>query len=114
MNEGRLGKKVRQDADKFQTDVSNLAEDGISQLSQGVENLVDNAKETVINAATTVRKDVGHGLDQYNTKAQEFVDKVPGGLGEKAAEYPWVAISIALAVGFLLGGLLNPTQKHLG
>jgi ElaB/YqjD/DUF883 family membrane-anchored ribosome-binding protein len=34
-------------------------------------------------------------------------------LGKKAARYPWVAISIALTVGFVLGSLLNPARQRL-
>jgi ElaB/YqjD/DUF883 family membrane-anchored ribosome-binding protein len=68
----------------------------------------------VVGAAATVKKDVGHGLSQYNAKAQEVANQVPGGFGKKAVRYPWVTISIALAVGFLLGSLLKPTRQPLG
>jgi ElaB/YqjD/DUF883 family membrane-anchored ribosome-binding protein len=143
MNDQQLETKVRQDAAKVKKDLSTLVgdgtarinrfeenvtqapgkakdnlttwvEDGVAQLGEGFEMLTDDAKETVAGAAATVKKEVGNGMNQYNTKVQEFADKVPGGFGKNAVKYPWLAISIALAVGFLLGGLLKPTPKFLG
>ena len=73
--------------------------------------MTGDAKETVADASATVKKDVGHGLSQYNAKAQEVADQVPGGIGKKVTRYPWVAISIALSFGLLLGVLLNPVRR---
>ncbi|MDD5371365.1 MAG: hypothetical protein PHQ40_20025 [Anaerolineaceae bacterium] len=143
MNDRQLEKKVRQDAIKVKKDISTLVgdsavrfgrfednlnqatgkakedlttwvEDSSSQISEGLEKLTDQARETMVSAAVTVKKDVGHGLSQYNTRAQEVADKVPGGWGMKAARYPWVTISIALLVGFLLGIVINPLRHPLG
>jgi ElaB/YqjD/DUF883 family membrane-anchored ribosome-binding protein len=143
MNDQQLEKKIRQDAAKMKKDLNTLAEhsaarisrlednvtqatgkakgdltkwveDGTSQLSDGFEKLSDNAKKTAVSTVATVKKDVGHGLSQYNAKAQEVADKVPGDFGKQAAKYPWVAISIAMAVGFILGSLLRPAQQPLG
>jgi len=105
---------VSQATGKAKEDLTTWVEDAVSQLSEGFEKLTGDARETVVGAAATVKKYVGHGLSQYNAKAQEVADKVPGGFGEKAARYPWVAISIALAVGFLLGSLLKPARHPLG
>jgi len=143
MNDQQLEDKVRKDAAKVKKDVSTLVgdsavrlsrfEDNVSQatgkakedlttwvegsasqLSEGFEKLTGDARETVVGAAATVKKDVGHGLSHYNAKAQEVADKVPGGFGKKAARYPWVAISIALAVGFMLGIIINPARQSVG
>src|SRR5450759_4543937 len=108
MNDEQLENKVRKDAGKVTEDLSTLLGNRVSQLSKGFEKLTGDAKETVVGAAATVKKDVGHGLSQYNDKAQDFADKVPDGFSKKAARYPWVAISIGLLVGFLLGILLKP------
>jgi len=110
MNDQQLENNVRQDVAQLNQDLTTSVEDDFSQLSEGFEKLTSDARETVVSAATLVKKDIGHGLSQYNAKAQEVADKVPGGLGEKAARYPWVTVSIALAVGFLVGGLLKPTR----
>ena len=143
MNDQRLEKKLRQDAVKVKKDISILAgdtaarmsrfedsvsratgkakedlttwvEDGVSQWSDGVEKLTGDVKQTVVDTAATVQKDVGRGLSQYNAKAQKVADKVPGSFGKKVVRNPWVAISMALAVGFLLGFLLKPAQHPLG
>ena len=143
MNNQQLEKKVRQDAVKVKKDLSTLVEDsaarisrfensisqatgnakenlttwvedGVSQLSEGVEKLTGDVMQTTIDAAATMKKDVGHGLSQYNAKAQKVADKVPGGFGKKVDRYTWVAISIALVVGFLLGFLLKPTRRPFG
>ena len=91
-------------------DLTTWVEDGVSDLSTGIEKLTDDTKEAVADAAATVKKDVGRGLKQYNAKAQEVANKVPGDFGKKAVRYPWVAISIALVVGFMLGNLLHPAR----
>jgi ElaB/YqjD/DUF883 family membrane-anchored ribosome-binding protein len=143
MNDRQLEKKIRKDATRVKKDINTLVGDGAarisrfedniskatgkakedlttwvgdgaSQLSEGVEKLAGEVKETVVGAAATVKKDVGHGLSQYNTKAQEVADKVPGSFGKKVASYPWVAMSISMAVGFLLGVLLKPGRQPLG
>jgi ElaB/YqjD/DUF883 family membrane-anchored ribosome-binding protein len=102
--------KVSQAPGKAKEDLTTWVEDGVSQLSEGFDKVTDDAREAVVSAATAVKKDVEHGLSQYNAKAQKVADKVPGGFGEKAARYPWVAISLALVVGFLLGSFLKPTR----
>ena len=84
-------------------------------MSEGFEKVTDDAKESVVDAASIVQKDVGHGLSQYNTKAQQVADKIPGDFGKKAAQNPWVMVSIALGIGFVLGSILSgPARKHSG
>ena len=84
-------------------------------MSRKFEQLSDSTKEMVTEAVKTFNKDVEHGLSQYNTKAQEVADKVPGGFSEKTAKYPWVAMSITLAAGLLVGVLLKPApRQHSG
>lgn len=143
MNDRQLDNKVRKDAAKVKKDISTLmvdstarvtrvqgnfnqatgkvkeevntwVDDSVSQLEEGLEKMASDAKESVVGAATSVKKDVGRGLSQYNAKAQEAANKIPGNFGKQAAKYPWVAISIALVVGFLLGGLLKPARLLLG
>jgi hypothetical protein len=137
MNGRRMQNKVRQDAERVKKDLNILQGDSIallnsleytvsqttgdlpvwvegsvSQLSDGVEKLADDAMETVTKAATTVKKDIGHGLTQYNTKAQKVIEKVPGDLNKKAAKYPWVLVSFALVMGILSGSFLNFSQSY--
>jgi len=114
MNDQKMETKVAQDANDVKKDVATLFNDGVSFLNESIEKLSGDAKETAVNAAQVVKEEVGHGLSVYNIKAQELADKVPGGLGEKAAKYPWVTVSIALVTGFLLANLLRPSRKHLG
>jgi ElaB/YqjD/DUF883 family membrane-anchored ribosome-binding protein len=139
MNDRRLENKVRRDAAKLEKDVNTLVEDGVSGLSHLGDNaykvtenlttrvgetvttlskefdkLTDDAKEIVIDAASTVKKGVEHGLSQYNAKAQEVANKVPGTFGKVVAKYPWVSITIGLMVGFLLSSLLKPARQPVG
>lgn len=107
----RFEDKVSQAPGKAKEDLTTWVEDGVSQVREGFGKLSGDAKEAVVGAAATVKKDVGHGLSHYNSKAQEVANKVPGEFGKKAARYPWVAISIALVVGFLLGVLLKPSRQ---
>ena len=80
-----------------------------------MEKVTDDAKESVADAASTVKKDVGHGLSQYNTKAQQVANKIPGDFGKVAARYPWVMVTVALGFGFLFGSMLfGLARKHNG
>jgi ElaB/YqjD/DUF883 family membrane-anchored ribosome-binding protein len=132
MNDKAFENKVNRDVDQAKKDFNTLGEDnvtgfasikkdlvtlggdGVTGLSRKFEQLTDNTQEMVTDAVKTLNKEVGHGLSQYNAKAQEVADKVPGGFAEKAARYPWVTMSIALAVGILLGNLLKPARQPLG
>lgn len=111
---GRLEDDINQATGKAKDDLSTWVGDGVSQLSEGIEKLAGEAKETVVGAAASVKKDVGQGLSQYNAKSQKVADKVPGGFGKKAATYPWVTVTIALLVGFVLGSLLKPARGIIG
>lgn len=108
---GRLEANLNKAAGKAKEDLVTWVEDGTSQLSEGFEKFTGEAKDSAVSAATAMKKDVGHGFSQYNAKAQKLADKVPGDFGKQAARYPWVAISIALLVGFLLGSLFQPVRQ---
>lgn len=97
---GRFGENINQ----AREDLKIWVDDGFSQIGD----LADDARSTVVDAAHTVKKDVKHGLNKYNLQAQAAADRVPGGFAKKAARYPWVALSIALAAGFILGRMLKP------
>jgi ElaB/YqjD/DUF883 family membrane-anchored ribosome-binding protein len=107
----KFGENVSQATDKAKDDVTTWVEVSASQLNKGYKKIKGDVKVKVVDVATTVKKEVGNGLSSYNAKAQEIADKVPGGLGKKAVTYPWVAISTALVVGFVLGGFLKSTRK---
>jgi ElaB/YqjD/DUF883 family membrane-anchored ribosome-binding protein len=110
----RLGDSLSQSTVKAKEDLTTWAEDGVTQLSAGVGKLADEARETVIATAATVKKDVGQGLVHYNKKAQEVANRVPGSFAKQATKYPWVSISIALALGLLLGIVLKPSHQSIG
>lgn len=108
----RLQEKVSQAPGKAEHDLAAWVEESVSELSENFEKLAEDAKGSVVGAVATVKQDIGHGLSQYNAKAQQVADKVPGGFAKKAAIYPWVTLSIALLVGFILGNFLKPTHSR--
>lgn len=135
MNDQQLEKKVARDVAKVKQDLRNLEDDGAAQIAKIVEDvnqsaesvstrvvngvsqlgerfgkIRDDAAETVISASTTLKKGVGHGLSQYNAEATKVAGKVPGGLGKKAAMYPWVAMTITLIIGFMAASMLKPSR----
>ena len=114
-NLATLGEDSLAGLDTIKKDLVTLGDDVVTRLSRKFEQLSDSTKEMVTEAVKTLNKDVEHGLSQYNTKAQEVADKVPGGFSEKTAKYPWVAMSITLAAGLLVGVLLKPApRQHSG
>ena len=104
---------VSQAAGKAKNGLTTWVEDGAAHLSDGLEHLTDDAKDSMHDTAVIVKKGVNRGLKQYNSKAQEVANQVPGNFGKRAAKYPWVTISVALLLGFLLGNLLKPTHHYM-
>jgi len=96
-------------------DVVVWAEDGVSKIKESAHDFAENAKETLHKTSESIDKNVKKGLTQYNAKAQEVADKVPGGLGDNVLRYPWVAISVSLlmgiGLGIGLGILLKPNRR---
>lgn len=86
-------------------------EEGVSNIKEGTHQLMDDAKETYDKTTKSIDKNVRHGLSQYNAKAQEVAEKVPGDFVNKVNRYPWVAISIGVLFGIVLGILLKPSQS---
>jgi ElaB/YqjD/DUF883 family membrane-anchored ribosome-binding protein len=130
-NNRQLEKRVSQDTDRIKKDLNALlgdstalisrfendlvqstgrVKDGIAQMSGKVEKLSNDAKESVIDATAVMKREMGRGLSSYNARAQEVANKVPGDLGRQAIRYPWVTITVALVIGFLLGGLVKPAR----
>jgi len=142
MSDHQMEAKIRKDTEKVKNDVSTLIGDTATQLGRFEENLgqnaiktraeiyawldqnatqlkedynkmASNAKESFTDASNTVMKNVDHQFSNFNAKAEEVVNNVPGGVGEKIAKYPYVAISIAVIFGFLVGSLLSPAKKPM-
>jgi ElaB/YqjD/DUF883 family membrane-anchored ribosome-binding protein len=99
---------------KIRKDLVTLGDDGVTGLNRKFSQLAGDAKTRVSDAVETLNKDVAHGLSQYNAKVQNVADRVPGGFGKKAAGYPWVAITISLVFGLLVGFLLKPDRQPVG
>jgi len=108
---GRFENDINQATGKARDDLTTWVESEVSHLSDRYESLTGEAREAINGAAATVKKNVGQGINQYNKKAQEVADKVPGGFSAKINKYPWVAFSIALLFGFFLGNILKPTRR---
>jgi len=92
-------------------DVVTWVEEGVSNIKEGTQQIMDDAKKTYDKTTKVIDKNVKNGLRQYNLKAQEIADNVPGGLGDNVIRYPWVAITVSLLIGFALGFLLRPARK---
>ena len=106
----RFEDNISEVTDNARADLTTWVEENVSQMSKEFEKLTRDAKDAVVGTATKVKKDVGHGLSQYNAKVQELADKAPGGFGKKAIRYPWVAVTITMVVGFMLGMLIKPAR----
>jgi ElaB/YqjD/DUF883 family membrane-anchored ribosome-binding protein len=108
---GRFEENVNQITDKAKEDLTTWIVRGVDEMNDGYEKLKDEINETAVDSVETVKKNVGQALDQYNARVQNVADEIPGGFSEKVAKYPWVTISVALVVGFMLGGLLKPSRR---
>ena len=108
---GRLEENAKQAAGKTKEDVNTWVENSASQVSDRFEKLSADARKGLNNAAATARRDVGQGLNQYNSSVQKLADKLPNGLNEKITKYPWVALSVAVVAGFVVASLLRPSRR---
>ena len=111
-NLATLGEDSLAGLDSIKKDLVTLGDDVVTRLSRKFDQLSDSTMEKVTEAVKTLNKDVGRGLSQYNAKAQDVADRVPGGFSKKATKYPWVTMSITLAAGLLLGVLLKPAPRQ--
>jgi len=102
--------KVDRDVEKTKKDLVTLGDDGVTGVRRVFEKLGVNAKK----ATASLNKGVVQGLSQYNEKVQDIANRVPGDFSKKATGNPWVAITITLAVGLLLGVLLKPARQPVG
>ena len=109
-----LEKNIQNDVTDLRRDLNTLKENSATNVAKGFEKMRKETKDTLSEAAETVKKDVGQGIGRYNSKAEEFVDRLPGDFVEKVAKYPWVAITVGVAIGFLVGGLLKPSRRIIG
>ena len=105
--------KAAEDLDRSTENVADWVNTGVSLLSSEFKKVKEDAtqtvadvKKTAAHASTKLVKNVGNGLSHYNAKAEEVVNKLPGHIGFKAGEYPWVSITFALLAGFLLRSFL--------
>lgn len=110
----RLEDKIGHSVAKIREGITTLVEDGSTRLSGGVEKLSSEAREKAKETSETIRKDVGEGLSQYNAKVEGIASKVPGDIGKKASKYPWVAVTLSLLLGLLLGVAIKPSRPPLG
>jgi len=106
-------KRINRDFDRAIRDLAALRDDAVTGLSRKFEQLAGGPKKKAAVAVKALNKSIGHGFNQYNTKVQDVVDRVPGNLSKKAAGFPWVAFTISMILGLLLGTLLR-FSRHTG
>ena len=111
---GKLENNVSQATGKAKEDLTTWVDDNASHLGKGLNKLVGDARETVVDTTAAVKKDIGHGVNQFNVKAQKALGNEPDTFSKMVTRYPWAAVAIGLAVGFLLGNFLKPTRQPLG
>jgi len=121
MDDKAFENKVNRDIDKAKEDVATLGEDattlgndGATGLVRKFDQLTNETKQIVAARVKTINQEVGQGLSQYNAKVQEYADRVPGDFAKKAAKLPWVAITMSMAFGLMLGLLLKPGRQPVG
>ncbi|PKN99529.1 MAG: hypothetical protein CVU42_07390 [Chloroflexi bacterium HGW-Chloroflexi-4] len=111
MNEHQFETKMEKEGVKVKNSVDTMVGDGLSQLKAEYDEFRGVVKDNVSEAASTVRKEVNHGMKQYNSKAQEFADNLPFDLNHSVRKYPWVVVTFGLVFGLILGFLLKPSHQ---
>ena len=108
---GRFDKDIDQLTKKVKENIATWVSEGVVNIGEGYGKLKGDVTETAVATVKTVKLKTAAALDQYNTKVQRIVEKLPGDLDTKVSRYPWVAITAALLIGLFLGGVLKPTRR---
>ncbi len=103
--------RINRDLERTKKDLSALRDDAVSTLSKRFEEMTDKPRKTAAVAVKNLNKSIGQGLDQYNSTIQDAVNKVPGSIGKKAVQYPWVTISLAIIIGLILGASIKGGRR---
>lgn len=111
MNTKTIEKRIYRNLDRTKRDLAALKDDTVTGLSWKIGQLTDGPIKSTTEAMKTLNKSIGQGLTQYNTRVQGAVSKVPGDINKKASRYPWVAISMAMFMGLILGATLKPARR---
>ncbi len=114
MNSKALEKKINRDLERARRDLSELSDDIITRLRGNFGQLADNPRKSATVAMKNLNKSIGQGLEQYNTRVQDVVDRVPGDIGKKARGYPWVAITMSMLLGLMVGGIIRFARHMAG
>lgn len=107
MNGKVFEKRISRNYERAKRDLTALRDDAVAELSKQFEQLADGPRKKTEVAVKTLNKSIGQGLRQYNAKVQDVVDRVPGDLSKKATGYPWVAITMSMILGLMVGALLR-------
>lgn len=110
MNSKTIEKRINRNLDRTKRDLAALKEDTVTGFTWKISQLTDGPRKSTTEAMKTLNKSIGEGLTQYNTRVQDAVSKVPGNINKKASRYPWVAISMAMFMGLILGVTLKPAR----
>jgi hypothetical protein len=104
--------RIGHDTQKVKNDVIDLVNDSSARINHGIEKIAGGAQDTVSTTAKTVVRDVGKGLTQYNSRVDGLVAKMPGDINKKASRYPWVAMSMVLVTGLIIGVVIGTASSH--
>jgi len=111
MNTKTIEKRINRDLDRTKRDLAALKENAVTGLNWKIGQLTDGPRKSTTAAMKTLNKSIGQGLTQYNARVQDAVSKVPGDINKKASHYPWVAVSMAIVMGLILGVTLKPSRR---
>lgn len=114
MNRKAFEKRINRDISRAKRDLAALSDDILGGISGrfGRIRLTNEQRKSASEAVKSLNKSIGEGLNQYNAKVQDVIDRVPGDIGKKATGYPWVTITMSLLLGLLVGGLVR-FGRHL-
>lgn len=113
MNEQQFASKMEKDGTRVKKAFTTLISDGASQFKDEYDQFTGTVQDTANDTISTIKKNVGYGVKQYNSKLQDVADKFAGGFGTNVRKYPWVVITLGLVIGFVLGFILKPSRQSL-
>jgi ElaB/YqjD/DUF883 family membrane-anchored ribosome-binding protein len=105
MNDQQLEKKIRQDVNKVSKDIDTLLGDGAIRLGR--------FEAKVSQSGVKAKEDLITWVEENTSQMGEGIEKVTDSFAQKISSHPWIAISIGLSFGFLLGSLIKPARLIL-
>ncbi len=85
-------------------------EEDLKKFEAMRDEIIEIVQERYGYAKQRAEEEVDRALSVSNARIETFAQSLPGDMDQALLRYPWVTITTALGVGFIIGFLLSPRR----